>query len=92
MKSEAALALLQPGLTIVIAIIVASNWPYVARIIRGQVLSLREKEFVEAAHAAGLKCLALAHSRPLDELRQAEWVFRGFNDIDMKAIARAFKS
>jgi peptide/nickel transport system permease protein len=45
--------LLQPGLTIVIAIIVASNWPYVARIIRGQVLSLREKEFVEAAHSLG---------------------------------------
>ena len=44
---------LQPGLTIVIAIIVASNWPYVARIIRGQVLSLREKEFVEAAHSLG---------------------------------------
>src|SRR6201999_3585712 len=38
---------LQPGLTIVIFIIVLSNWPYVARIIRGQVLSLREKEFVE---------------------------------------------
>src|SRR5690349_14253339 len=45
--------LLQPGLTIVIAIIVASNWPYVARIIRGQVLSLREKEFVEASHSLG---------------------------------------
>jgi ABC-type dipeptide/oligopeptide/nickel transport system permease subunit len=45
--------LLQPGLTIVIAIIVAANWPYVARIIRGQVLSLREKEFVEAAHSLG---------------------------------------
>jgi len=45
--------LLQPGLTIVIAIIVASNWPYVARIIRGQVLSVREKEFVEAATSLG---------------------------------------
>jgi ABC-type dipeptide/oligopeptide/nickel transport system permease subunit len=45
--------LLQPGLTVVIAIIVAANWPYVARIIRGQVLSLREKEFVEAAHSLG---------------------------------------
>ena len=30
-----------------------SNWPYVARIIRGQVLSLREKEFVEAATSLG---------------------------------------
>lgn len=44
---------LQPGLTIVIFIIVLSNWPYVARIIRGQVLSLREKEFVEASRSLG---------------------------------------
>jgi peptide/nickel transport system permease protein len=45
--------LLQPGLPVVLAIIVLSNWPYVARIIRGQVLSLREKEFVEAATSLG---------------------------------------
>jgi peptide/nickel transport system permease protein len=32
---------------------VISNWPYVARIIRGQVLSLREKEFVEASKSLG---------------------------------------
>jgi ABC-type dipeptide/oligopeptide/nickel transport system permease subunit len=24
------------------------NWTYIARIVRGQVLSLREKEFIEA--------------------------------------------
>ena len=29
------------------------GWPYLARLIRGQVLSLREREFVEAAVAAG---------------------------------------
>ena len=29
------------------------HWPYIARIIRGQVLSLREKEFVEAARSLG---------------------------------------
>jgi ABC-type dipeptide/oligopeptide/nickel transport system permease subunit len=44
---------LEPGLKVVIVIIVISNWPYVARIIRGQVLSLREKEFVEAARSLG---------------------------------------
>ena len=36
-----------------ITIIVIANWPYVARIIRGQVLSLREKEFVEASRSLG---------------------------------------
>jgi peptide/nickel transport system permease protein len=45
--------LVQPGLSVVIFIIVVANSPYVARIIRGQVLSLREKEFVEAARSLG---------------------------------------
>lgn len=44
---------IQPGVRVVIFIIVLSNWPYVARIIRGQVLSLREKEFVEASRSLG---------------------------------------
>jgi peptide/nickel transport system permease protein len=44
---------LEPGLKVVIVIIVLANWPYVARIIRGQVLSLREKEFVEASKSLG---------------------------------------
>jgi peptide/nickel transport system permease protein len=45
--------LLQPGLPVVIFVIALAQWPYMARIIRGQTLSLREKEFVEAARAAG---------------------------------------
>jgi HAD superfamily hydrolase (TIGR01509 family) len=46
---------------------------------------------VEAAHAAGLKCLALTHSRPLEELHHADWLFRGFNEIDLEVITPAFK-
>jgi peptide/nickel transport system permease protein len=45
--------LLQPGLPVVIAVIALSTWTYIARIVRGQVLSLREKEFVEAARSLG---------------------------------------
>jgi peptide/nickel transport system permease protein len=45
--------LLQPGLSVVVFVIAFVNWTYIARIIRGQVLSLREKEFVEAARALG---------------------------------------
>jgi ABC-type dipeptide/oligopeptide/nickel transport system permease subunit len=37
----------------VIAAIVIINWTYIGRIIRGQVLSLREKDFVDAARASG---------------------------------------
>jgi ABC-type dipeptide/oligopeptide/nickel transport system permease subunit len=43
----------KPGLPTVVVAIVVINWTYIGRIIRGQVLSLREKEFVEAARAAG---------------------------------------
>jgi peptide/nickel transport system permease protein len=45
--------LLQPGLQTILAIIVISGWTYVFRITRGQVLSLREKEFVEASRSLG---------------------------------------
>ncbi len=45
--------IIKPGLTVVIFVIAFVNWTYIARIIRGQVLSLREKEFIEAARAQG---------------------------------------
>lgn len=47
--------LVKPGLPTVIVTITIVNWTYIGRIIRGQVLSLREKEFVEAARASGAK-------------------------------------
>src|ERR1700760_2071167 len=45
--------LIKPGIPVVIAVIVFTSWTYPARIIRGQVLSLREKEFVDAARSLG---------------------------------------
>jgi peptide/nickel transport system permease protein len=45
--------LLQPGVPVVIAVITLFSWSYIARIVRGFTLSLREKEFVESARAAG---------------------------------------
>jgi len=43
----------QPGLATIIFIIALANWPYVARIVRGLVLAMREREFVEASRALG---------------------------------------
>ena len=43
----------QPGQRLVIFIIALFSWPYIARIIRGSVLSIREKEYVEAARSLG---------------------------------------
>jgi peptide/nickel transport system permease protein len=42
-----------PGLPVVVVAISAFSWAAVARIVRGQVLSLREREFVEAARSLG---------------------------------------
>jgi peptide/nickel transport system permease protein len=45
--------LIQPGVALVTFIIALFGWPYMARIVRGQTLSYREREFIEAARATG---------------------------------------
>jgi peptide/nickel transport system permease protein len=45
--------IIKPGLLLVIYVIGLFSWPYIARIVRGQVLSLREKEFIESARSLG---------------------------------------
>ncbi len=45
--------LITPGRVTLIVVIALSSWPYIGRIIRGQVLSLREKEFIESARSLG---------------------------------------
>jgi peptide/nickel transport system permease protein len=52
-KSGCLGGLIQPGLSVVIGVITIFSWSYIARIVRGYTLSLREKEFVESARAAG---------------------------------------
>lgn len=42
-----------PSLQIVIIVIAVFGWAAVARIVRGQVLSIREKEYIEAARSLG---------------------------------------
>ena len=42
-----------PRIPILVGIIGFFSWPYMGRIVRGQVLSLREREFVDAARALG---------------------------------------
>ncbi len=59
---------IQPGLTVVIFVISLSTWPYMARIVRGQVLSLREKEFVEASKSLGASDLRILFKEILPNL------------------------
>src|SRR5437867_12061896 len=46
-------ALLGPSIWNIIAIIAVLSWPGFARIIRSQVLTLKERTFIEASRAAG---------------------------------------
>jgi ABC-type dipeptide/oligopeptide/nickel transport system permease subunit len=46
-------AILRPGTVSVIAALTLATWPAMARTIRGEILSLREREFVTAARAQG---------------------------------------
>jgi peptide/nickel transport system permease protein len=50
----ALVAVLKPSLWIVIGVIAFVYWTPVARVVHGQVLGLKEREFVEAARALGL--------------------------------------
>jgi ABC-type dipeptide/oligopeptide/nickel transport system permease subunit len=45
--------LIKPGLTLVIFVISLFTWPYITRIVRGNTLSLREREFIEASRSLG---------------------------------------
>jgi peptide/nickel transport system permease protein len=44
---------ISPGTSVIIFLIALVNWTYIYRIVRGLVLSLREREFVDAARALG---------------------------------------
>jgi ABC-type dipeptide/oligopeptide/nickel transport system permease subunit len=45
--------LISPGLGLVIAIVALFSWTPMARIMRGQTLSIREREFIDASRALG---------------------------------------
>jgi peptide/nickel transport system permease protein len=53
MFAIALVSLLGPGLAITIAVIAFFSWASVGRIVRGQVMSVKAREFVEAARAVG---------------------------------------
>jgi ABC-type dipeptide/oligopeptide/nickel transport system permease subunit len=60
--------LLDPGVFTLVMVIGLFTWYYPARIIRSQVLSLREKEFVEAARMVGSSNMRIMRSHLLPHL------------------------
>jgi peptide/nickel transport system permease protein len=49
----AVIALFRPSLVLVMVVVGLTEWPTTARLVRGQVLALRDAEFVQAARALG---------------------------------------
>jgi peptide/nickel transport system permease protein len=64
----ALVSVFRPSLWIIIFVIAFVTWTYIARVIRGQVLSLREKEFVEASRSLGASNLRIIFREILPNL------------------------
>ena len=61
------------------------------RLQAGECLAIEDAPHgVVAAQAAGMKCLALTHSRPQAELLHADWVARQFAEVDLEIIRADF--
>jgi peptide/nickel transport system permease protein len=44
---------IHPGPSVLVLVIAFASWPYIGRVVRAQVLSLREQEFIAAARTLG---------------------------------------
>ncbi len=60
--------LIEPGKLLVAVIIGTFTWPYIGRIVRGNTLSIREKEFIEAARSLGAGNLRIMFREVLPNL------------------------
>lgn len=59
---------IKPGLSLVVFIIALFSWPYIARLIRGFALSVKEKEFIEASRSMGAGNLRIMRREMLPSL------------------------
>ena len=60
--------LIKPGLQLVVFVIALFSWPNIARVVRGNTLSLREQEFVDANRAVGASNLTIIFRELLPNL------------------------
>jgi peptide/nickel transport system permease protein len=61
----ALIALFEPSIWIIMIVIGATNWMGVARLVRAEILSLKQREFILAARAAGASNLRIIFSHIL---------------------------
>ena len=69
-----AVALMGASLEIVILVLGFTSWPVLARVVRAETLSLREREFVEAAKALGASDTRVLLRHVLPSVLPAAWV------------------
>ena len=62
------IAIVGPSLTNVILVIALATWPTSARVVRGQVLALREQEFITAAKVIGVRTPTILKNHILPNL------------------------
>src|SRR5215470_3593485 len=61
-------AILKPSLWIIILVIGAVYWTWIARVVYGQVVALREREFIVASHALGASRLTILFRHIIPQL------------------------
>ncbi len=71
-------AVLGPGLGNVVVALTALGWTGYARVVRGQVLALRELDYVQAAHALGMGHLRVMAVHLLPNVLPVLWVQASF--------------
>lgn len=71
------IALFGPGLDRLILVLGLSSWELLARVVRSEVLALREREFVEAARATGASAARIVFREILPNALPAALVYLG---------------
>lgn len=71
------IALFGPGLDRLILVLGLSSWELLARVVRAEVMALREREFVEAARASGASGLRIVLREILPNAMPAALVYLG---------------
>ncbi len=75
----AVVGILGPGLGKLILVLAVTGWVLYARVVRAEVLGVREHEFVEAAHALGVSDLGIMARHVLPNIRSSVIIVATFN-------------
>ena len=70
---------LKPGITVVVVVIGFSSWFYLARIVRAEVLSVKQREYIEAARALGAHSGRIVRSHVLPQILGQALVYGTLN-------------